>query len=172
MPFNRADYYVRIPANTETVKIPNRCAPNTGILFKTLVSQADGTLAANELPLLDCVADMQVVYSLYSPLNGVVTDTDTLIDTTTLLPLTAADIRTQLKSIQVYVLTHEMGKDTSFVYPNQYIAVGPSADGINTGSGRKFDLSTLTPGLSDWQNYRWKVYRMLVNPTNINISTE
>lgn len=162
MPFNRADYYVRRPAGSELVKIPNRCAPNTGILFKALVSQVDGKLRANELPLLDCVADMQVVYSLYSASNGVVTDTDTLT-------LSAADIRTDLKANQVYVLTHEGGKDQSYTYPNQYIAVGPSGDGINTGSGRKYDLTTLGTG---WQQYRWKVYRMIVNPSNMNISSQ
>ncbi len=170
MPFNRADYYVRRPAVSESVKIPNRCAPNTGILFKAPVSQVDGTLGTNELPLLDCIADMQVVYSLQSASNGVVTDTDTLIDTSTLQPLTAAQIRTELKTIQVYVLTHEGGKDQSYTYPNQYIAVGPSADGINTGSGRKYDLKTSIG--TGWQQFRWKVYRMIVNPSNLNISSQ
>ena len=170
MPFNRADYYVRRPADTETLKIPNRCAPNTGILFKALLNQKDGTFKdtsgvsrGNELPLLDCVADMQVVYSLVSPSNGVVTDTSAMT-------LSAADIRTQLKAIQVYILTHEGGKDLSFTYPNQLIAVGPSADGINTGSGRTYDLAALIG--SGWQQYRWKVYRLIVNPTNMNISTQ
>jgi prepilin-type N-terminal cleavage/methylation domain-containing protein len=177
MPFNRADYFVRRPAAGESVQIPNRCAPNTGILFKALVNQNNGTFAdtsgtprGNELPLLDCVADLQVVYSLQSAVTGVVTDTDTLIDPTTLQPLTAAQIRSELKAIQVYVLTHDGGKDLSYTYPNDHIAVGPSTDGINTGSGRSFDLpGTIATG---WQQYHWKVYRMIVNPTNMNISTQ
>jgi prepilin-type N-terminal cleavage/methylation domain-containing protein len=170
MPFNRADYLVRRPAVSESVKIPMRCAPNTGILFKALVNHKDGTFdnagtsRANELPLLDCVADMQVVYSLQSASTGVVTDTGTL------QPLTAAQIRSDLKAIQVYVLTHEGGRDQSYIYPNQFIAVGPSADGINTGTGRSYDLQT-TIG-TGWQQYRWKVYRMIVNPTNMNISSQ
>jgi prepilin-type N-terminal cleavage/methylation domain-containing protein len=177
MPFNRADYYVRRPAVSESLKIPNRCAPNTGILFKAIVNQKTGTFAdtagtarGNELPLLDCVADMQVVYSLQSASTGVVTDTNALIDSTTAQPLTAAQIRTELKAIQVYILTHEGGKDQGYTYPNQFIAVGPSADGINTGSGRKYDLKNTI--ITDWQQYRWKVYRMLVNPLNMNISTQ
>lgn len=170
MPFNRADYYVRRPDNTvsaERNKLPRRCAPKTGILFKGLVRQDSGTL--DELPLLDCVADMQVVYSLDSNSSGVVTDSSVLINPTTLNSLTADEIRTDLKAIQVYALTHEGGKDRYFTYPNQFIAVGPSADGITTGSGRSFDLSTIG---SDWQRYRWKVYRMTVNLTNMNISTQ
>jgi hypothetical protein len=163
MPFNRADYYVRRPTG-EAIQVPGRCAPNTGILFKALVSQADGTLRSGELPLLDCVADMQVVYSLDSASNGVVTDTDSI------LTLSADDIRTELKIIQVYILTHDGGKDSSFTYPNQFIAVGPSPDGITTGSGRSFDL--LNNIGTGWQNYRWKVYRIIVNPTNMNISTQ
>lgn len=179
MPFNRADYFVRTPAAGEAVQMPNRCAPNTGILFKGLVNQKDGTFddtagnaRANEMPLLDCVADMQVVYTLQSSSSGVVTDTDTLTDTTTLQPLTAEQIRTELKTIQVYILTHEAGLDRSYTYPNtnQFIAVGPSTDGINTGTGRSFDLATIIG--AGWQNYRWKVYRMIVNPTNMYISTQ
>lgn len=157
MPFNRADYYVRKPADDESVKLPARCAPNTGILFKALVSQKDGTLSGGELPLLDCVADMQVVYNLYSDSTGANTDTD-------VLALNAGDIRDQLKAIKVYILTHDGIRDPGFTYSNRYIAVGPSADGINTVLGRQFDLETLGDG---WQNYRWKVYRMVVNLPNI-----
>lgn len=169
MPFNRADFYVRKPAAAEAVKLPERCAPNTGILFKGIVSQKDGKLDNSELPLLDCVADMQVVYSLYDASTGVTSDKDTLTDSLN-SPLSAADIRTGLRAIKVYILTHDGGKDTSFIHSNQFIAVGPSADGITTGSGRKFDLETIIkPG---WQNYRWKVYRMIVNLSNMDSSIQ
>ncbi|HTP64358.1 MAG TPA: prepilin-type N-terminal cleavage/methylation domain-containing protein [Geobacteraceae bacterium] len=163
MPFNRADYYVRTPSTTESVKLPGRCAPNTGILFKAVVSQKDGSLS--ELPLLDCVADMQVVYSLYDDSTGVTSDTDVLSAT-----LSAADIRTKLKAIKVYILTHDGGKDKGFTYSDQLIAVGPSADGINTGSGRQVNLQTMIS--TGWQNYRWKVYRMIVNLSNMDSSTQ
>ncbi len=163
MPFNRADYYVRRPAAGEAVQVPGRCAPNTGLLFKALVSQSDGTLRGSELPLLDCVADMQVVYSTYSDTTGVITDTDTPLASVT-------DIRTSLKTVRVFVLTHDGGKDPNYTYPNRYIAVGPSADGITTGTGRTFDLQSIVG--SGWQNYRWKVYKMTTNLTNLNVSTD
>ena len=108
---------------------------------------------------------MQVVYSLYDDSTGVTSDTDVLNAT-----LSAADIRTKLKAIKVYILTHDGGKDKSFTYSNQLIAVGPSADGINTGSGRQVNLQTMIS--TGWQNYRWKVYRMIVNLSNMDSSTQ
>jgi hypothetical protein len=161
MPFNRADYYVRIPAPSDKNHLPQRCAPNTGILYKSVVDQSDGTVSSetSELPLLDCVADMQVVYILDSSSNGQITETDSLAG------LTASDIREQLKSIQVYVLTHEGGKDSLYTYPNKTIGVGPTVDGLTSGTGRTFNLST---GIgTGWQNYRWKIYRFTVNPLNL-----
>jgi prepilin-type N-terminal cleavage/methylation domain-containing protein len=162
MPFNRADYYVRIPLSTEENRLPQRCAPNTGILYKALVDHANGSVSSpgSELPLLDCVADLQVVYILDSSSNGQITETESLAG------LTMSDIRDQLKSIQVYVLSHEGGKDSLYTYPNETIAVGPTVDGITAGSnGRTFNLKeTIKTG---WERYRWKIYRFTVNPLNL-----
>jgi prepilin-type N-terminal cleavage/methylation domain-containing protein len=153
MPFNRADYYVRVPAAAD---LPRRCASNTGILYKATINQANGSL--RELPLLDCVADMQVVYSLDSTSSGTITETDDIS------ALTAGQIREQLKIIKVYILTHEGGKDFSCNYPNSTIAVGPA------GIGRNFDLAAnVGPG---YDNFRWKVYFLTVKALNINITTQ
>lgn len=162
MPFNRADYYVRIPGSTEANRLPQRCAPNTGILFKALVDHVDGSVSSpgSEFPLLDCVADLQIVYVLDSASSGQITETDSLAG------LTASDIRERLKSIQVYVLTHEGGKDSLYTYPNETIAVGPTVDGITAGTiGNTFKLKeTIKTG---WERYRWKIYRFTVNPLNL-----
>jgi prepilin-type N-terminal cleavage/methylation domain-containing protein len=159
MPFNRADYYVRVPSSTDANMLPRHCAPNTGILYKALVSQADGTVSSTEAPLLDCVADMQVVYTLDSLNNGVTTDTDSLAG------LSARQIREQLRLIQVYVLTHEGGRDAFYTYPNETIGVGPTVNGLTSGSGRTFNLKdTIKEG---WQQYRWKIYRVIVKPANL-----
>jgi prepilin-type N-terminal cleavage/methylation domain-containing protein len=159
MPFNRADYYVRVPASTDANMLPRRCAPNTGILFKALVKQADGTVSSTEAPLLDCVADMQVVYTLDSLNNGVTTETDSLAG------LTARQVREQLRLIQVYVLTHEGGKDALYTYPNPNIAVGPTVDGLTAVLGRTFELDKKID--TGWQQYRWKIYRVIVKPANL-----
>jgi prepilin-type N-terminal cleavage/methylation domain-containing protein len=156
MPFNRADYYVRIPAAGEYNKLPARCAHNTGILYKATVNHSNGDLT--ELPLLDCVADMQIVYVLDSASNGVVTYTDDVS------ALNSEEIREQLKSIKVFILTHEGAKDQGFTYPNSTIRVGPA------GTGRIFDLAANI--VTDWQRYRWKIYQLTVNPTNLTNSTQ
>jgi prepilin-type N-terminal cleavage/methylation domain-containing protein len=167
MPFNRADYYVRVPSSADLNMLPRRCAPQTGILYKALVKHADGTVSSTaEAPLLDCVADMQVVYTLDSLNNGVTRDTDRLTaDTPPYLPLTARQIREQLKLLQVYVLTHEGGKDALYTYPNPTIGVGPTVDGLTSGSGRTFNLAANIG--TGWQQYRWKIYRVIVKPANL-----
>ena len=162
MPFNRADYYVRIPTSADANQLPQRCAPHTGILYKAVVKQSDGTVSSateSEFPLLDCVADMQVVYVLDSSSNGQTTETDSLAG------LSAAAIRSQLKSIQVYVLTHEGGKDSYYTYPRTTIAVGPSTDGQTSIIGRSFHLDTTIN--TGWDHYRWKVLHFSVNPANL-----
>ena len=58
MPFNRADYYIKTPAD-----MPSNCAPNTGVLYKSNITHSGGGLNPN-IPLLDCVADMQIVYGI------------------------------------------------------------------------------------------------------------
>jgi prepilin-type N-terminal cleavage/methylation domain-containing protein len=147
MPFNRADYFLSI------ANVPQRCAPNTGILEKVVVNQSDGGLT-NFLPLLDCVADMQVIYRRD-------TDGDGIIDNTTddISALTVQQIRDQVQEVRVYILAHEGQYDRNFTYPNSTITVG------EFGLGSNFNLAT-TIG-TNWQNYRWKVYTLVVKPDNL-----
>jgi prepilin-type N-terminal cleavage/methylation domain-containing protein len=148
MPFNRADYYIRRP----TTNMPQRCAPNTGILYKATVNQSDGML--HELPLLDCVADMQVVFRLD-------TDGDGTIDTESnnIFFFTAQQIRQQVKEARVYILTHEGQRDVNYTYPNSTVTVG------EFGLGHTFNLATVIG--TNWQNYRWKVYNIVVKLMNL-----
>ncbi|MRR57999.1 MAG: prepilin-type N-terminal cleavage/methylation domain-containing protein [Deltaproteobacteria bacterium] len=156
MPFNRADYYVKVP--TDAAELPQRCAPNTGILYKATVNQNGGAL--RELPLLDCVADMQVVYTLEPPGSGTTTETNDIF--TPPDALSAEQIRERLKAVKVYVLTHEGGRDRHYSYPNSTINVGPA------GSGRTFTLTNIP----DYSHYRWKVYFLTAKPENLNIATQ
>jgi prepilin-type N-terminal cleavage/methylation domain-containing protein len=151
MPFNRADYYV------STSNPPGRCASGTGVLYKAVVSQGDGSFPPdNILPLLDCVADMQVVTYLD-------TDGDGTWDTISnglggVNAVDAITVRNQLKEVRVYVLAHEGQRDTSYAHPTNSILVGASPT-----FGRIFDLTTIP----DWQYYRWKVYTLVVMPSNL-----
>ena len=139
-PFNRAEYYI---ADNASLTIPPRCAPNTGILVKAVVRH-DGTGTTPDLlPLLDCVADMQVVYVLNgAPISDI-------------RPFSADVIRTQLSEVQVYILAQEGMRDDTYKHASASILVGP-----DTVRGRNVDVSA-------YRNYRWKVYSIAVRPRNL-----
>lgn len=154
MPYNRTDYYVSTPP----AGMSPRCAPGTGNLYKAVVNHSDGSVTS--YPLLECIADMQVVYSLDTNGDGAVD-----FHTTDISQLSAQSIRSQLKEVRVYFLTHEGKADRNFAYPSSTVDVGETIWG--SFSGRHFDLTSL-PGIgSHWQNYRWKVYQMVVIPKNL-----
>ena len=157
MPFNRADYYVRQPATG----MPTQCAPGSGILYKAVLSNNDtvndtstppGSPTLTELPLLDCVADMQVVFALDANGDGT---TDNWGDTNA--TLTAANIRDQLKEVRVYILAHEGQRDNAYTSAATITATDP-----NVGAVINYDAAT-----AGTRNYRWKIYTMVVTPYNL-----
>lgn len=172
MPFNRADYYIRQPASSEHawVRLSQKCNPASGILFKGVVPQAVSNGSKNsyvELPLLGCVLDMRVVYTVRNPTTGVVSDYSDLLSpfssasVTSLDNVTAAMIRENVKGVKVYILTHDGGMDRSYTYPNSTIRVGDPV----TSTGKVYDF--VARGVPNWQNYRWKVYRIVARPGNL-----
>jgi len=157
MPFNRADYYVTITGAT----IPGRCAQGTGTLVKAIVNQNGGLFNGNIFPLLDCVADMQVVTFLDTAGTGPpYTQSDGLGGVNA---ASALIVRDQLKVIQVYILAHEGQRDTSYnhIYPGNLFHVGPGV--VGSVGGRDFDLTAI----ANYQNYRWKLYTLIVRPNNL-----
>jgi prepilin-type N-terminal cleavage/methylation domain-containing protein len=150
-PFNRAEYYIDNTAR------PQHCAPNTGVLVKTVVAHNSSGTTPTLLPLLDCVADMQVLYGLDTDLNPA---TDPVWDDSPALfpsgPTAAADMRAQLAEVRVYILAQEGQRDDSYRTPTDNIYVG--IQGINMG--RNFDVS-------GYRNYRWKLYSIAVKPKNL-----
>ena len=159
-PFNRADYFVRRPAAGEEgwIRLPQRCNPSAGILVKGIVNQTNGSY--QQLPLLGCVMDMQVVYGLLTPGSNVITNSDVLNTPSSATPLTPKEVREQVKEIKVYILTHDGGRDINFTYPNSTIVVGPG-----DGTGSNYNLAA--NGGTNWQNYRWRVYQIIGRPRNI-----
>ncbi|GFO66845.1 type IV pilus minor pilin PilW [Geomonas limicola] len=153
-PFNRADFYVMTPASG----MPAECAPHTGILYKGVLNHATGSFT--QIPLLDCVADLQVVYGVDASLSGTGTVNDHLTD---LSGKSAEDIRNQVCEIRVYLLSHEGKKDLGYTYPSPYVTVGENFGG--SVKGRTFDLQTQVG--TDWQHYRWKVHTIVVRPKNL-----
>lgn len=147
MPFNRADFYVRRPR-----EMPSYCAPGTGILYKATINQADGRVT--EMPLIECVADMQVTFGV--DMNG-----DGLAETELedLSVLAASQIREMVRLVRVYVLTHEGGMDRGYRHGTRLIRVGEG------NYGRELDLEEAFG--PDWRYYRWKLYRMVAETTNL-----
>ncbi len=172
MPFNRSDYFVARPSAVNAM--PSVCAANIGNLYKTTVNQANGRLTY--LPILDCVADMQVVFGWDLTIgNTSVAGQDGAIDTwsspdpnfrtgtATLSDLQAAMadpelLRSSLKIIKVYILAQDGRRDPNYVSPAS-IVVGDSSESSITKS-----YNIAAAGL---QNYRWKVYRIIVRPKNL-----
>jgi prepilin-type N-terminal cleavage/methylation domain-containing protein len=186
MPFNRSDYFVARPSTA--TKMPSVCATNTGELYKTVVNQSNGKLTY--YPVLDCVADMQVVLG-WDLRNGSAVGTDGLIDTwsnadgtavtssnttgtasTTDVQAALADpaqIRTNLKMIKVYVLAQNGRKDPGYIFKNPSAVVdGVTNDQIVVGdSGEKSLTRVYDIAAAGWSNYRWKLYRVVVRPKNL-----
>jgi prepilin-type N-terminal cleavage/methylation domain-containing protein len=179
MPFNRVDYFVARP--TTTGKIPSFCANNTGILYKGAVIHANAAADAKltYIPLLDCVADMQVIFGwdvddgqgnegqdgvidTYStPLGsgGAITVTPSANQSRVTSALADPEkLRNSLKIIKVYLLGQVGRRDPNYQSPSASIVLGDaSVDGITK-------TYTLT---SDMLNYHWKTYRLVVRPKNL-----
>ena len=159
MPFNRADYRVSM-----SVTIPGRCAAGTGVLVKAVVSHSTGGFNGGTLPLLDCVADMQVVTYLDRNADGTTDDFSNGLPTTDTAAASAQTVRNQLKEIHIYILAHEGQRDSNYTHPTDdpgKIWVGePGSETL----GRKFNLAA---NITNWRNYRWKVYTLVVRPNNL-----
>ena len=160
-PFNRTDYVVKRTSGTS-----RNCAPGAGVLYKTTMNHNGG--AMSDIPILDCVADMQVVFGWNTgdPAGNDV-DTYTNADMTavsTTLPWTPSlndptDIRKHLKLIKIYILAQDGGYDRNFKNPNALMDVGVSGE---TSLTKQLNLSG-----ANYQNYRWKLYRIVVRPKNL-----
>jgi prepilin-type N-terminal cleavage/methylation domain-containing protein len=186
MPFNRSDYFVARPSAAGSV--PGFCAPNTGILYKTIVnnSTAGSGGRLSYMPVLDCVADMQVVLmwdlmdSAAAGMDGSV-DTYTSADgsvksgpgdttdviralTTPAVALTTGEdpanyIRTRLKGIKIYVLAQNGRLDPGYTSPSP-ITYSTTEASLTRPAG--FNINA-----QNWQHYRWKLYQMVVRPKNL-----
>lgn len=157
-PFNRTDYYINNTA------VPTHCAPNTGVLVKAQLNQADNNFTIN--PIVDCVADFQIVYYIDTNDDG---GWDQRSNADGLNGLDALQIRNRVKAIRYFILTHEGGLDPTYTRPAPNIAVGEvaAADGVTLvpNAGRVFALNAIIGGA--WANYRWKVESMAINLKNL-----
>ncbi len=158
-PFNRADYYI------SSQEQPGRCAPNTGSLVKASMQHSTGKLGP-EMPVLDCVADMQVLYKMDENEDGIA-DAG-LVDSSVILTKTALQIKRQVKEVRVYILVHEGQAD-----PRRKFAPDPANPPADPPTGaddneilvgaRSFDL--LDNIGTTYTNYKWRVLRVIESPS-------
>jgi prepilin-type N-terminal cleavage/methylation domain-containing protein len=150
VPYHVAGFYI------SGDNVPERCASNTGVLVKVVLDITDGSVS-EEMPLLDCVADMQVIFAIDNDGDGDFElgggSTDGYSET---LPTNASDIRKKLYEVRVYVLAHEGQYDSTYTHRDSTVDVGEFTVGHVGASA--FNLST-TIG-DNWENYRWRVYRI------------
>jgi type IV pilus assembly protein PilW len=120
----------------------NRCSP---IAFNLL---------RNNEPIIDCVKGFKVYY-------GVDSDNDTEVDKYC-NDLTCAELNSSvkqynnLKLINMFILTHEGGRDKNFTFNTNAISFDDDEIGTVT-----FNLS------GDYQNYRWKILRVSTKTYNV-----
>lgn len=164
-PFNRTDYYIDRPGD-----ISRTCAPGTGVLYKSVINQSGRK--PEECPILDCVADMQVVLYTDSNGDGVV---DYHPDGEELDAQDALKTRKQLKEVRVYILAQQGRRDDAYRFPvaepEQAILVGDPALKENpeeSALGRIWSSSKMADIFgSNWRNYRWRLYTIVVQPKNL-----
>jgi hypothetical protein len=160
VPYNRVDYYIKRPTD-----ISPRCANGTGTLYKGVMSHGDGLVTNTEYPLFDCVADMQIFYGVDANTDDDINEVNFHGNENYFSTMSAENLRKQLKTIHVYILAHEGKKDKSYTYPSSTVQVGETING--TDYGRTYDLSLLDGIGSEWANYRWKLYKIVVTPRNL-----
>lgn len=154
IPFNRSDYYISRKASTS-----KNCAKGTGVLYKTTINQNS---TVTEYPILDCVADLQVV--LYMDTNGD-GDIDYHPDPGD-IEFDAANLREQLKEIRVYILSQQGKKDMGYTFPENTIVVGDPD--LDLKLGQEWTQTKMSDTFSaDWRHYRWKLYTIVVQPKNL-----
>lgn len=165
-PFNRTDYFVKRVATD----VPKSCSPAAGVLYKATMNHADGKLTY--IPLLDCVADMQVVLGWNtSGTNNVIdyyTNADGTVSSGSATPTFPVDlsdpayIRQHLKLIKVYVLAQDGGYDSKYSNTTTNMVVG------DPDLGEAALTNTIDLTGANYKNYRWKLYRLAVRPPTLN----
>ncbi len=167
-PFNRADYIVQRRDTT-----PASCSPAAGTLYKMTMNQSDGRFTW--IPVLDCVADMQVVLgwnttndpdnsqevSVLSNADGTRYEGEANGMSIQSLMSSAEEVRRRLRLIRVYLLVQDGYRDLNFTNTDNAMVVGNPELG-ETELTNTVDLTT-----EDMRNYRWKLYWVVVRPKNL-----
>jgi prepilin-type N-terminal cleavage/methylation domain-containing protein len=140
VPYRRVDYHLE--AGTQ----PKRCAPGTGILYRSVIDK-DGKRVSQSV--MYCVRDFQVAF-------GKDTNSDSNVDSWNSDTSSASEIREQVRLVRVFILAHEGGRDDDFSFSGS----------LTLGDADTGTLSTFTPS-GDALHYRWKVLTITEEPRNL-----
>ena len=168
-PFNRADYFVNRDAAT-----PGSCSPAAGVLFKAVMNQGDGSF--NQIPVLDCVADMQVILGwnttatpetsnevqAYTSADGIAVSGNANGLNLQSVRNDPVEVNKRLRLVMVYLLAQDGRRDTNFANTNSAMVVGDTQLDPSGTLTKSVDLT-----VGNFRNYRWKLYRVIVRPKNI-----
>jgi prepilin-type N-terminal cleavage/methylation domain-containing protein len=172
-PFNRTDYQVK----RITGDVTNACSPAAGVLYKsTMINSGTNGGRFVDIPILDCVADMQVVFGWNTSGTTNAVDYFTNADgtatsgsATPAYPVDMTDpayIRQHLKQIKVYILAQDGRYDKNFSNTKTDMTVGNAISAGDTTSEAAL-TKTIDLTAANYKNYRWKLYRIIVNPKNL-----
>lgn len=149
-------YEIRYLLSNDTLAT---CNPNTRSLLRQVNDSTTG------VPVLHCVSDWKVTFDLDldgsnsidpSERDRGFTDMDTNGDGT----VTRSEMESVLKKINFYVLMHEGGRDRKFTFSG--------ASSCSSGGGMCVNAGNVELSLpSDYANYKWRVIKVSVKPTNI-----
>ncbi|MCA1980628.1 MAG: prepilin-type N-terminal cleavage/methylation domain-containing protein [Calditerrivibrio sp.] len=124
---------------------PARCNPSTKNLIR-------GTI-----PILNCVKGFKVYLGADTNNDG---SADSYYDNMSVAAFdNVTKIYNNLQTISIFILTHDGGKDNSFNFGGNSITFADSEIGENI----VFSLN----GVTDYQNYRWKVLKVSGRAVNI-----
>ena len=147
-PYNRADYYISRDDDTS-----QSCAGHTGVLYKATMNHQPQHPTYTPIPILDCVADLQVVFMMETSSDGI------LVPENDISGYNAEDLRALLKEVRVYVMAQQGKRDPDYSYP-----AGDPQRVLVVGD-RVWSKSDFVA--NGWLNYHWKVYTIVVQPKNL-----
>ncbi len=147
------------------------CNPNTRNLLRTVGSSPG-------MPILNCVADIRFTFDIDRNGNGTVDVRDgAFLDVSGTYDLdlnndgtvTADEVKSGLKGVNVYILLQEGKADKEFSFTNYVACVVAPTDTRFSG---QCIVANPTTGVElylpkNFQSYRWKIVKLSVKPMNL-----
>ncbi|NPA51507.1 MAG: prepilin-type N-terminal cleavage/methylation domain-containing protein [Aquificae bacterium] len=150
---HRIVYKIALTSSDDT------CHPNT----RNLIRGIDGTSGSGGYPVISCVGDFKILVDIDIDNDGI-SDMEyqeyNLLDINNNGVVDASEIMRALKRVHVYILMQVGKKDPKYNFPKTKLTLEEP-----TGTVVEFDLPSVIG--TDYQYYRWKIFKISVNPMNL-----